>query len=393
MAEEEFEIDVYGDSAHDHGDNDHSGHGDHQGYEEDDSNTLNGDGHNHEDYHEERGEDNNMDDRGAGQTSSQSAAGQRPQQGVKRKEGSDDRPVDPGATTALMVSELNWWNTDDDIRGWVCRAGCESELKDITFSEHKINGKSKGQAYIEFTSQQAATATKHRIDALNSEHNQPGQKRHTVIYSSPTHNPFRTLPKDAPNRAAKDGQGRAAPGPVYNDRGGNFGGNNNFGGFRGGRGGFNGPRGGGSGGGGMNQGGFNRGFSGGNMNAFNANTMGFNNPMGGGGGFGGGFSRGGMMGGGMRGGGMRGGRGGGGGGMNMMPGMAMGGGMPMGGMAGPMAGMGMMGGGMGGSMGAANQTMAGFQGMQPGFNPAFFGGSNQSNEWQNPHGTKRARGE
>ncbi len=37
--------------------------------------------------------------------------------------------------------------------------------------------------------------------------------------------------------------------------------------------------------------------------------------------------------------------------------------------------------------------------MQPGFNPGFFGGGggggggNQSNEWQNPHGTKRARGE
>jgi hypothetical protein len=37
--------------------------------------------------------------------------------------------------------------------------------------------------------------------------------------------------------------------------------------------------------------------------------------------------------------------------------------------------------------------MTGFQGMQPQFNPAFFGQGNQSSEWQNPHGTKRARGE
>ena len=37
-------------------------------------------------------------------------------------------------------------------------------------------------------------------------------------------------------------------------------------------------------------------------------------------------------------------------------------------------------------------TEAGFQGMQPQFNNSFFGGSgNQSNEWQNPHGAKRAR--
>jgi hypothetical protein len=43
-----------------------------------------------------------------------------------------------------MISELNWWNTDDDIRGWAREADCEDEIKDITFSEHKVNGKSKG---------------------------------------------------------------------------------------------------------------------------------------------------------------------------------------------------------------------------------------------------------
>lgn len=67
-----------------------------------------------------------------------------PQQGIKRKETSDERPIDHGATTALMISELNWWTTEDDIRGWANEAGAEDELKDVTFSEHKVNGKSKG---------------------------------------------------------------------------------------------------------------------------------------------------------------------------------------------------------------------------------------------------------
>lgn len=67
-----------------------------------------------------------------------------PQQGVKRKETSDERPIDPGATTALMISELHWWTTEDDIRGWINEAGAEEELKELTFSEHKVNGKSKG---------------------------------------------------------------------------------------------------------------------------------------------------------------------------------------------------------------------------------------------------------
>jgi len=65
-------------------------------------------------------------------------------QGLKRKDGADDRPVDPGATGALFVSELNWWINDDDVRGWANQSQCEDELEEITFSEHKVNGKSKG---------------------------------------------------------------------------------------------------------------------------------------------------------------------------------------------------------------------------------------------------------
>jgi hypothetical protein len=65
-------------------------------------------------------------------------------QGLKRKEGADDRPLDPGATSALFISELHWWINDDDIRGWANQSECEDELEDMTFSEHKVNGKSKG---------------------------------------------------------------------------------------------------------------------------------------------------------------------------------------------------------------------------------------------------------
>jgi len=66
------------------------------------------------------------------------------QQGTKRKETSDDRPIDTGATNALMISDLHWWTTEDDIRGWANEAGAEDELREVTFSEHKVNGKSKG---------------------------------------------------------------------------------------------------------------------------------------------------------------------------------------------------------------------------------------------------------
>lgn len=65
-------------------------------------------------------------------------------QGLKRKDGSDDRFSDPAATTALFISDLHWWVTDDDIRGWANQNQCEDELEDVTFNEHKVNGKSKG---------------------------------------------------------------------------------------------------------------------------------------------------------------------------------------------------------------------------------------------------------
>jgi hypothetical protein len=66
------------------------------------------------------------------------------QQGTKRKAENDDRPVDPGASSALLISELHWWINEDDVRGWANQSGCEDELMDVTFNEHKVNGKSKG---------------------------------------------------------------------------------------------------------------------------------------------------------------------------------------------------------------------------------------------------------
>ena len=66
------------------------------------------------------------------------------QQGTKRKEGADDRPVDAGATSALLISDLHWWTNEDDVRGWANQSACEDEVVEVTFNEHKVNGKSKG---------------------------------------------------------------------------------------------------------------------------------------------------------------------------------------------------------------------------------------------------------
>lgn len=199
------------------------------------------------------------------------------------------------------------------------------------------------QAFVEFTTTQAATATKHYLETASG-------LKHTAQYASAQMNPFKTHPKDALMR--KDGSRGNAGFNSGGNQNMNFGGGNmNMGGFRG-RGGYNNNRGVGNMGGFNNRNNFNNmgGFQGGNapaaggmMGGFQAGPMGMQNF---------GFNnRGGMMNN-MRGGpgGMRGGRGGNmaGAGM-MMPGMN-----PMGGMGmNPMAGGGMnpMMGNMGGNMG------------------------------------------
>jgi hypothetical protein len=160
MADDEFDIDIYGDTTADQDGldkKDDEGDTKIDGLEDStaaNTTSANHDGEQDDDYVDIKVSENDHDPaNNPQQIKSTDESGhigydipkQAPQQqGLKRKEGSDERPIDPGATTALMISELNWWNTDDDVRGWVNQAQCEDELKDVTFSEHKVNGKSKG---------------------------------------------------------------------------------------------------------------------------------------------------------------------------------------------------------------------------------------------------------
>lgn len=166
MADDDFDIDIYGDTSVEPEvsfKKDEEGDVKIDGVDDGEGEASRSNGKEHQDEQYEEYADNNAQDPsrdhldGQQQIKSTDESGQNvltipkqapQQQGVKRKEGSDERPIDPGATTALLISDLHWWNTDDDIRGWVNQAQCEDELKDVTFSEHKINGKSKGYMIV-----------------------------------------------------------------------------------------------------------------------------------------------------------------------------------------------------------------------------------------------------
>lgn len=139
---------------------------------------------------------------------------------------------DPYAMPALKLTELQWWTTEEDLRAFCAKAGVEDQLKELSFGEHKINGKSRGEAYLEFSSPSAAENVKYEIEkAVTASQSESGSKRKDwlVEYSQPGNGFRMAAGSSGPKKDYQQNSGAYnSRGGYNNERGGrgNFRGNN-----------------------------------------------------------------------------------------------------------------------------------------------------------------------
>ncbi|KAI9244565.1 hypothetical protein BDA99DRAFT_448378, partial [Phascolomyces articulosus] len=74
------------------------------------------------------------------------------------------RGMVPHPTTGLYLGELAWYVNDEDVKAPLVEGGIVDELKDLTFYEHKVNGKSRGICFLEFNNTDAAAKAKEIYD-------------------------------------------------------------------------------------------------------------------------------------------------------------------------------------------------------------------------------------
>ncbi|EIE77730.1 hypothetical protein RO3G_02434 [Rhizopus delemar RA 99-880] len=70
------------------------------------------------------------------------------------------RGISNQPTSSIYLGELHWYTTDKDIKSLLEKANLIDHLKELTFFEYKMNGKSKGIVFLEFDNEEYASHAK-----------------------------------------------------------------------------------------------------------------------------------------------------------------------------------------------------------------------------------------
>ncbi|GAA6059882.1 hypothetical protein JCM10212_007087 [Sporobolomyces blumeae] len=110
--------------------------------------------------------------------------------------------------TAVFVSDMHWWTSDAHLVELCGLAGVSVNLREVSFSEHKVNGKSKGVAYIETGSATNASQVKRFVDTNDF---QGKRMTATIVIGAGQVSPFKTLPRE-PHRGQGHNPAAVRPG-------------------------------------------------------------------------------------------------------------------------------------------------------------------------------------
>ncbi|KAJ3180574.1 hypothetical protein HDU85_003977 [Gaertneriomyces sp. JEL0708] len=152
---------------------------------------------------------------GAGEQSGQSTLSAQPSQNTQSIQSTSGQSQEQGPM-GLLLGDLTWWTSDEDLINFLSsipmRTDAESSnampattatetlvqhflIPELTFSEHKINGKSKGIAYLQFDSAEACRKAKETFESVEIHGRRPSVK-FADAGSGRGRNPFRVVPRD-----------------------------------------------------------------------------------------------------------------------------------------------------------------------------------------------------
>ncbi|PHZ10883.1 uncharacterized protein RHIMIDRAFT_314347 [Rhizopus microsporus ATCC 52813] len=108
------------------------------------------------------------------------------------------RGISNQPTSSIYLGELHWYTTDKDVQEPLKKANLIEHLKEMTFFEYKMNGKSKGIVFLEFDNEEYASHAKDVFEKTEFDH-----KRVYALYTT-SPNPFKHLPKESSNKSTRN---------------------------------------------------------------------------------------------------------------------------------------------------------------------------------------------